>query len=67
VLALVHDTVRVGNVEAVVFPSRAVLLQGQIVGARTLGSWPAARVRQTSIAIVRAFESDSLYRQLVAR
>jgi hypothetical protein len=67
VLALVHDTVRVENVEAIVFPSRSVLSQGRIVGARKLGSWPTGRPRQSSLAIARAFQADSLYRQMVAR
>jgi hypothetical protein len=67
VLALVPDTVRVGNIEAIIFRSRTVNFRALPVGARTLGSWPAARIEQSSMAILRAFEADSLYRHLFER
>jgi len=67
VLAIVPDTTRAGNLDAVVFRSRAVDYGSQPAGARTLGSWPRAAVEPTSRAIFRAFQADSLYRQVVGR
>lgn len=60
VLALVPDSSRAGNVGAFVLHSR-------LNKAHRLGSWPAARVEESSAAILRAFQSDSLYRRIVAR
>jgi len=60
VLALVPDSSRVGNVQAFVLHSR-------LNKARRLGSWPAAGVEQSSAAILRAFQGDSLYRRIVAQ
>ena len=60
VLALVPDSSGAGNVEAFVLHSR-------LNKARRLGSWPATRGEESSIAILQAFQGDSLYRRVVAR